>query len=220
MISSAASPMLRAEGLSVKRDGRWVLDRLGLSLSGGEVVGITGLNGCGKSLLAAALAGLVPLSAGRLWIGGLPLARRRARLRLGYLPQNPAHYEYLTAEENLRFFAAARGVSWRRRRQVCSDLLELVGLSEAARTEAGRLTPGQRQRLAIARALAGEPGVLLLDEPFAGLDGEGQAELAHLLGEMASMGRAVLVVAGDLDGLVCDRRLLLRGGALAEGGAG
>ncbi|HYF94520.1 MAG TPA: ABC transporter ATP-binding protein [Symbiobacteriaceae bacterium] len=207
--------MIAADGIWVSAGGRWVLQNLSLQVGRGEVAAVTGPNGSGKSVLARALVGLTPVSAGRITVGGTDVRRRKARRRVGYLPQQGGLYDYLTIEENLRLFAGAAGVPWRQRPKVCGDLLELVGLARLSGAAASGLTPGQRQRLALARTLVGDPAVLILDEPLAGLDAEGRSDVRHLLGEMAAMGKAVLVIAGDLEGWAPNRRWVLKGGEAA-----
>lgn len=211
--------MIRAEGLWVSAGGRWVLQGLTLEARRGEIAAVTGQNGAGKSVLARALAGLEPLSAGRVLVDGTDIRRRKARRAVGYLPQQCGLYEYLTVAENLAFFAAVAGVPWRQRRKVCGDLLELVGIAGLATAGVAHLTPGQRQRLALARTLAGDPGVLIFDEPLAGLDAEGRADVRHLLAELAAMGKTVLVAAGDLEGMAAVRHWSLSEGVLKGGGA-
>lgn len=207
--------MIRIEGLTVKAGGQWVLDGVTLEVAAGETLVVTGANGAGKSVLARAAAGLTAATAGRVTIDSVDIRRRKARRQVGYLPQNGGLYDYLTVAENLRFFAALAGVSWRQRKKVCTDLLELVGLGGVAETYASRLTPGQRQRLAVARALAGDPKILVLDEPLAGLDADGRADLRHLLQELAGMGKAILITTGDPDGIRYDRLVVLKGGQVA-----
>lgn len=209
--------MIRADGLWLSAGGRWVLQGISLDLGRGELAAVTGPNGAGKSLLARALAGLSPLSRGKVTVDGIDIRRRKARRMVGYLPQQCGVYDYLTVEENLRFYAAVAGVSWRQRKRVCGDLLELVGLAKAGGQEVSRLSPGQRQRLALARTLAGDPAALVLDEPLAGLDADGRADIRHLLAELAGMGKAIVVTVGDPDGLALDRRWQLAEGLLKGG---
>jgi ABC-2 type transport system ATP-binding protein len=209
--------MLQINGISVAVGSRWVLENVSLLVEAGQTVLVTGANGAGKTVLARAAAGLAPVSAGQVLVDGIDIRRRKARRQIGYLPQNCGLYEYLTVAENLSFFAALAGVPWRQRRKVCADLLELVGLGGVSAAEASRLTPGQRQRLALARTLAGDPRVMVLDEPMAGLDAEARADLRHLLAELAAMGKAVLIATGDPDGLKYDRRLVLSQGQLKGG---
>lgn len=209
--------MLDARELTLLIDGTLVLNGVSFSMEAGQVLLVTGANGSGKSLLARAVAGLQPLSAGHVLVDGDDVRRRRARRRVGYLPQNGGLYDDLTVRENLEFFASLAGVSWRQRAKVCGDLLELAGLTTAAQLPAGRLTPGQRQRLCLARTLAGDPPVLVLDEPLAGLDAEARGDFRHLLGELAAMGKTILITAGDPDGLPFDRHLVLSQGRVKGG---
>jgi ABC-2 type transport system ATP-binding protein len=210
--------MIQVEQVAVKLGGRWVLDSLSFTVAPGETVVVTGANGVGKSVLARTVAGLGPTAGGAIRINGLPIQRRKAKRGVGYLPQTGGIYDYLTVIENLRFFAAMAGVGWRKRRKVCLDLIELVGLTDTAAVDGARLTPGQRQRLLIARALVGDPMALLFDDPQAGLDREGRTELRQLLGELSRQGKAILIVTGEPDGVPHDRLLHLRAGRVEEGG--
>ncbi|HWI63493.1 MAG TPA: ABC transporter ATP-binding protein [Symbiobacteriaceae bacterium] len=198
--------MITAEGIWVSAAGRWVLQGVSLSVGRGEIGAVTGANGSGKSLLARALAGTLPVSRGRVRVDGG---------KVGYLPQLGGLYDYLTVIENLHFAASVASVPWRARRKVCGDLLELVGLNGSGHVDVARLTPGQRQRLCLARTLAGDPGVLVLDEPLTGLDSEGQGEIRHLLAELAGMGKTILVLAASLDGVPAGRTWTLKGGEVA-----
>lgn len=200
--------MIRVEDLLLAGGGRPVLVNVTLLVNSGQIVVVQGANGAGKSLLARAVVGLARPHAGRVTIDGMDVRRFRARRMIGYLPQLPGFYEDLTAEENLRLYASVARIPWRRRKQVVQDLLELVGLGALSQQPVGRLTPGQRQRLAFGRALVGDPPVLVLDEPLTGLDAAGRQDVAHLLEELAGMGKAILVVTGDPDGL--PRHLLMR----------
>ncbi len=210
--------MLHLDGLSVKLGGRWVLDGVSLDVAPGETVLVTGANGSGKSVLAQAAVGLLALSAGRVQVGGLPVGRRKARRLLGYLPQTPGLYDFMTVSENMRFFAASAGVGLRHRKKACEDMLELTGLTAVAGNDVERLTPGQRRRLSVARALVGEPQALVLDEPLAGLDADGRTDVRAVLKDLASMGKAILIVTGDPDGLECSRQYALADGCLSRGG--
>lgn len=209
--------MIQVNNLSVALGARWILQDLSLRVEDGHTVVVTGANGSGKSVLARAVAGLTPASAGQVLIDGVNVRRRKARRQIGYLPQDCGLYDYLTVWENLTFFASLAGVPWRQRRKVCTDLLELAGLGAVAQSSASRLTPGQRQRLALARTLAGDPKVLVLDEPLAGLDADARGDLTGLLTELAAMGKSILITTGAPDGLHYDRLLVVSQGHLKGG---
>jgi ABC-type multidrug transport system ATPase subunit len=207
--------MIRLDEVTVVLGGRPVLESITLAVEPGTILLVVGANGAGKSVLARAAAGLLPLSSGIAKVGGVDV--RKAPRQIGYLPQDGGLYEYLTVAENLDFMASVAGVSRTQRRRVCTDLLELTGLAGLAEVSAARLTPGQRQRLALARTLAGDPPVLIFDEPLAGLDAAGRADARHLLADMAGLGKALLITAGDPDGLAANDCLTLSGGRLKGG---
>jgi ABC-type multidrug transport system ATPase subunit len=160
-------------------------------------VALLGPNGAGKSTLLRCCATLLGLHEGTLRIAGLDAADdgAAARAKLGFAGDVPRAYGALTVEENLRF--AAR---FHRAGERVPALLEQLGLGSRAREPASRLSRGQAQRLALARALVGQPAVLLLDEPFASLDAEGRAAAEEALARAASEGAAVLASAQALDG--------------------
>ena len=145
-----------------------VLDGIDLDVRPREVVALIGPNGCGKSTLLRVLAGLIPADAGTVAIDGQPVSGPDARVGLVF--QEPRLLAWRTAESNVRFPMELAGWSKERQEARAADLLGLVGLREYANARPGTLSGGTRQRVSIARALALEPSLLLLDEPFSALD--------------------------------------------------
>jgi heme ABC exporter ATP-binding subunit CcmA len=210
--------VLEAAGLVRRFGGTVVVQDVGLRLERGQVALLLGANGAGKSTLLRLLAGLLAPDAGAVRIAGHDLARqrRRATVRLGYVGHAPLLYRDLSAEENLTLFARLYGwpapVAARR----AGALLEEVGLPARRRERVRALSQGQRQRLALARALVHEPPVLLLDEPFTALDAAGRDWLAARL--RADRGRTVLLATHqpDLAPAAADRVFRIEGGRLRE----
>jgi zinc transport system ATP-binding protein len=202
------APPFAMTGGGVRRDGREVLAGIDLRVGAGEVLAVLGPNGAGKSTLVKALLGLVPLSSGRTEIYGEPPARFRAWNRIGYVPQRLPMGGGVPA--TVREVVASGRVARRSRllpalftdraadRAAVDRALRTVGLTERARDSAHLLSGGQQQRVLIARALAGEPDVFVLDEPTAGVDVRNQAALASTLHELAGDGRTVVLVAHEL----------------------
>lgn len=204
---SNTRPFTMTGGL-VRRDGREVLAGVDLRVETGDVLAVLGPNGAGKSTLVKALLGLVPLAAGRTEIYGAPPARFRDWNRVGYVPQRlpmgggvPATVREIVSSGRL-----ARRSRWRPAlfndraadRAAVDRALETAGLTAHARDSAHLLSGGQQQRVLIARALAGEPDVFVMDEPTAGVDAGSQAALAAALRELAGAGRTVVLVTHEL----------------------
>ena len=145
-----------------------MLDDIDLTIRPGEVIALIGPNGCGKSTLLRVLAGLIPPDAGSVTIDGDPVTGPDERVGLVF--QEPRLLAWRTAEQNVRFPLELAGWSAERQERRAEDLLALVGLREFAAAKPSTLSGGTRQRVSIARALALEPRVLLLDEPFSALD--------------------------------------------------
>lgn len=181
-----------------KRYGKFeALSGLDIRINRGENVLILGPNGAGKSTLCRILALLSRPSSGTVLFSGEPLsgkARTAYKAVLGYLSHRTMLYSHLTAEENLRFFASLYGVVGRER---VHELLEMFGLIAEKRRFAGALSRGMQQRLSIARLLLTDPEILILDEPFTGLDREGVRKLAETITGLGAGGRTVLTVTQD-----------------------
>jgi heme exporter protein A len=176
------------------------LDGADLTLKQGEVALLLGPNGAGKSTLCRILALLSRPTSGTLLFKGEPIAdetRKRYKEVLGYLSHQILLYNHLTAEENLRFFASLYGLKDSRSR--IDRLLEEFGLSSFKNRLVGTFSRGMQQRLSLARLLLPDPEILLLDEPFTGLDPEGAKRLVDSLASLKSEKRAILLITHELD---------------------
>jgi zinc transport system ATP-binding protein len=207
--------------------GRPVLHDVSLSVRAGEVVAILGANGSGKSTLIRAVLGLVPVRRGTVELFGTPLRRFHGWARIGYVPQRvgagggvPATVREVVSAGRLARRGLLRPASGADRAAV-SAALAAVGLLDRARDPVGTLSGGQQQRALIARALAGEPELLVLDEPTAGVDAASQQAFADALARFARAGGTVLLVAHELGPLepVVTRAVVLHHGAVAHDGA-
>jgi len=210
---------LIATGLRRTLGGRLVLGGVDLAVRPGEVVGLLGPNGAGKTTCFRLIAGLDRADAGTVTLDGAPLDGlplwRRVRLGLGYLSQEPSVFRGLTVRENLLVPLERLGEAAR-----ADGLLEEAGLAHLAGSQAGTLSGGERRRLEIARCLAANPRVLLLDEPFSGVDPVAVADLQGRIRALAARGLGVLITDHAVrEALgVCDRALLLDGGRPMLGG--
>ena len=207
-------------------DGNPVLQDVDIEVGAGEFVALLGANGSGKTTLVRALLGLMPLAAGDLSLFGEPHSDFREWHRIGYVPQRfsaasgvPASVSEVVLSGRVARAARFRPYGRADKAAVASALDE-VGISDLARRPVARLSGGQQQRVLIARALAGEPDVLVLDEPISSVDLEQQENFAHTLTRLAGSGRAFLLVAhalGPLQRLV-DRAVVLQGGRVVYDG--
>ncbi|MCC5579440.1 ABC transporter ATP-binding protein [Microtetraspora sp. AC03309] len=196
--------MLLAEGL-VKRYGRRrALDGFDLAVAPGEIVGLIGHNGAGKTTFVEIVSGLVRPEAGRLRVGGCDALRagRAVRRLLGVAPQELALYNRVTVRENLRLFAGLAGLRGRRRDEEIVRVLDELHLAALADRPVGVLSGGQRRRVQAATAMVGSPRLLLLDEPTAGADPETRSALLAAVRARAEAGTAVLYTTHYLPELV------------------
>jgi zinc transport system ATP-binding protein len=206
--------------------GRRILEDISVTVDEGEFVAILGANGSGKTTLVRTLVGLNPLAAGALTVFGTPQARFREWPRLGYVPQRlsvgggvPATVGEVVASGRTGRLSRFRRFSADDRAAV-AHALEDVGLADRAGDPVATLSGGQQQRVLIARALAGEPEVLVLDEPTAGVDADSQDTLAGALGHLSNNGGSVVLVAhelGPLAGLIRRAVVLSHGQAQSDG---
>lgn len=211
--------LLSARGLTLTLGGRRVLDAVDLEITPGRITGLLGPNGAGKTSVFRVIAGLVEADAGTVKLDGQPLRGgldARVRQGLGYLPQRPALFSGLTTRQQLLVPLQVRGAPERE----ADRLLETVELASLANLPAARLSGGERRRLELARCLATAPRVLLLDEPFAGVDPVAVAGLVALVRAVAAAGLGVLLTdhaarealgACDEVALIDAGRVVLRG---------
>ena len=206
--------VLRAESILKRFGSRTILSGASLELLPGEVVLLTGANGSGKTTLVRILATLLAPDAGRVTLDGTPVDRRpsEARRMMGFASHVPLLYPGLTPVENLKFFARLSGVADAERR--ARGLLDRLGLGPFSDVPMMHFSRGMLQRVALSRALLPEPRVLILDEPYAGLDDEGVRGVNELIGEARSRNAAALLVAHDHERAapVVTRRMRIRDG--------
>jgi ABC-2 type transport system ATP-binding protein len=194
---------------------------LDLEVRAGEILGYVGPNGSGKTTTLKLLTGLLFPDDGEVRIYGHPLADRAWRHRVGYLPEHPYLYDYLTPTEYLDYVGRLFGLPTTRRRERIRELLALVGLEKAADVAMRRFSKGMVQRAGLAQALVNDPDLLLLDEPMSGLDPLGRRLVRNLILDQRRAGKTVLFsthILSDAEAL-CDRVALLRRGRLIRVGA-
>jgi heme exporter protein A len=198
MPSRDGIPLLDAQGLERSFGRVRILHGIDVSLEAGEALAVIGPNGAGKTTLLRLLAGLMRPSAGEVRVLGQPLARgnHEARRRVGFLSHNSLLYDDLTLRENLSF--AARLYLLDRPDEVARTALEDAGLADRAGELPVRLSRGLLQRAAIARAMLHDPEVLLLDEPFSGLDAQAADQLRATLQARLARGNGIVLVTHDL----------------------
>jgi ABC-2 type transport system ATP-binding protein len=195
-----------------------VLRNLTLEVQTGEIFGYLGPNGAGKSTTIKLLLGLVQPTAGSAEVLGLPLGDARARDRIGFLPETPSFYEYLTGREFLSYCGRLLAVPRSRLREQVRALLEEVGLGRAADQHIRKYSKGMVQRLGLAQALLGDPELLILDEPMSGLDPLGRKEVRDLILQQRAAGRTVFFsthILPDVE-MICNRVGILVDGRLVK----
>jgi ABC-2 type transport system ATP-binding protein len=196
------------------------LDRLSLTIEPGEVFGFLGPNGAGKTTTLKLLMQLIYPTLGRAEILGHPVGHVATRQRIGYLPENPYFYDYLTAEELLEYFAQLFGYSSADRKKRVPALLDRVGIGAERRLQLRKFSKGMIQRVGIAQALVNDPEVVFLDEPMSGLDPLGRREVRTLILELRDQGRTVFFsshILADAETL-CSRVAVVAAGRLAAAG--
>lgn len=225
--TTAPEPILTVRGLDVAIGGQEVLRGLDLDVYRGEILGVVGASGAGKSVLLRAILGLVPRQAGTITLAGGDGRQRRSRggldRRIGVLFQHGALFSSLTVRENIEVpMREHLRLSQRLMDELALLKLDLVGLSRSAAEKLpAELSGGMIKRASLARALALDPEIVFLDEPTSGLDPIGAAEFDRLIGTLRdALGLTVFMVTHDLDSLrtVCDRIAVLgEGRILVEG---
>jgi ABC-2 type transport system ATP-binding protein len=199
---------------------RRALDHLDLSVEDGEIFGLIGPNGAGKTTTLKLLMGLVFPTEGEARILGRRVGDPAMKAQIGYLPEQPYFYDYLTGRELLNYFGQLFGLGAPERKKRSAELLAKVGMSEAADVPLRKYSKGMTQRLGIAQALVNAPKLVFLDEPMSGLDPMGRREMALLIRELRESGVTVFFCSHILPDVeqLCDRVAILNKGRLVEVG--
>ncbi|MEI6278006.1 MAG: ABC transporter ATP-binding protein [Verrucomicrobiae bacterium] len=193
---------------------------LSLEVREGEVYGLLGPNGSGKSTTLKVLLGLVTPNEGTTTIFGRDSREYRSRAEVGFLPENPYFYKFLTAAETLRFYGKICGLGGKPLDARIHELIELVGLQDASHRRVGGFSKGMLQRIGLAQALVQDPKLVVLDEPTAGVDPAGSRQIRDLILDLKRRGKTVLLTSHLLGQVqeVCDRvGIMARGEMVREG---
>ncbi len=196
------------------------LDGLSLRVGRGEIFGFLGPNGAGKTTTLKILLGLVRATSGKAFLLGQPAGDVATRGRIGFLPESPYFYDYLTAEEFLGFYGQLAGLGRAAINQRVTDLLGLVGLVEARTRQLRKFSKGMLQRIGLAQALIHDPELIILDEPMTGLDPIGRKQVRDLILSLRDQGKTVFFsthILHDVE-MICDRvGIVMKGRLVASG---
>jgi ABC-type Mn2+/Zn2+ transport system ATPase subunit len=223
--SGARPPALSVEQATVAYDGKPALEDATLVLEPGTICGLVGMNGAGKSTLFKAIMGFVPMSQGRVLVHGAAVETARKRSQITYVPQSeeidwdfPISVGDLVLQGRYGYMGLLRLPSAGDRAAV-TEALERVGMSDFRRRQIGQLSGGQRKRAFLARALAQHGSLMLLDEPFVGIDVTSEQAIVGLLRELRDEGQTILVSTHDLDSIrrFCDHVALVNRTIVAFG---
>ncbi len=196
------------------------LDGLSLNVGRGEIFGFLGPNGAGKTTTLKILLGLVRPTSGSAFLLGQPAGDVATRRRIGFLPESPYFYDYLTAEEFLGFYGQLAGLDRSAINQRVTDLLGLIGLAEARTRQLRKFSKGMLQRVGLAQALIHDPELIILDEPMTGLDPVGRKQVRDLILSLRDCGKTVFFsthILHDVE-MICDRvGIVMKGRLVASG---
>jgi lipopolysaccharide export system ATP-binding protein len=216
--------LLRADRLCKRLGGRDILRVVSLEVRGGEVVGLLGPNGAGKTTTFYCIVGLIRPDQGSVELNGEDVTQDamyvRARKGISYLPQEPSVFRKLTVEENILAILETLPLTREERVERLGELLEELSIGHLAKSKAYSLSGGERRRLEITRALVTEPSVILLDEPFAGIDPLAILDIQSIVMQLKDRGIGVLITDHNVRETlgICDRAYILSGGAVLEEG--
>lgn len=216
------APAIQTRGLTMDYQSglfgrrRRGLDGLDLDVLEGSIFGFLGPNGAGKTTTIKLLVGLMQPTAGQAFIFGEDARRTNCRRQLGYLPENPYFYEYLTGLEAMDFYGTLCGMKRQERRKRSVALLELFGLGKAQGVRLRAFSKGMRQRLGLAQAMLHDPPLLLLDEPMAGLDPFGRRDIREEIVKIRDRGKTVFFSSHILSDVqdICDQVAIIHQGRL------
>ncbi len=216
--------LVQTEGLIKVYNGRAVVSGVNVNVQAGEIVGLLGPNGAGKTTTFYMIVGLIQPNQGKILFEGRDITRvpmfRRARMGMGYLAQEPSIFRKLTVEENIRAILETQKLTPAAQKKRLAELLDDLGISALARQKAFTLSGGERRRLEIARALVTNPKMILLDEPFSGVDPLAVYDVQEIIRGLKARGLGILITDHsvretlsivDRAYLICEGRVLREG---------
>ncbi len=190
-------PLLRTDGLIKIYNGRSVVNGVDINVKRGEIVGLLGPNGAGKTTTFYMIVGLIRPNGGRVFFENADVTDmamyRRARHGMGYLPQEESIFRKLTVEENIMAILEVTKASKAERKSRCEELLTRFGIEHLAKNQALTLSGGEKRRLTIARSLVTNPSLLMLDEPFSGVDPIAVHDVQQIVQDLREQGLAILI---------------------------
>jgi len=218
--------ILEADGLVKIYGRRRVVDGVSLAVDPGEIVGLLGPNGAGKTTSFKMMCGIVTPNRGRVFLRGKEVTQWPMHLRareggMGYLPQKSSVFAKLNCEQNLKGMMQLLGFSWRQQKTRCEELLEQFKIAHIRKSKAGDLSGGERRRLEIARCLVSNPQIIMLDEPFAGIDPVTVQNIRSVIKELSQQGIAVLITDHDARAILqsADRTYVVSEGKILVSGS-
>ncbi len=196
------------------------LENLNLEVEKGEVFGFLGPNGAGKTTTIKILLQLIFPTRGRAWIMGKPIQDRSIHRNIGYMPESPYFYRFLTAKEFLHFFGRLNGFSRAERARKTKEVLKTVGLEDAGDVRIGEFSKGMTQRIGLAQSMLTDPDLILMDEPLSGVDPIGRAEIRDTILTLRDRGKTIFFCSHILSDVesICERVAILNHGKLLETG--
>ena len=215
-----SASVIEAKNLTKRYNGVTAVNGISFSVARGEIFGLLGPNGSGKSTTLKIILGLVSPTRGRTEIFGRDSRLVESREAVGFLPENPYFYKYLSGAETLRFFGRLCGMTGATLKNRINELLDLVGLNKARDRRLGTYSKGMLQRIGLAQALIHDPRLVVLDEPTAGVDPAGSREIRDLIMDLKRRGITVLLSSHLLAQAqeICDRIGILADGVLVREG--
>lgn len=210
--------MLKVSKLEKSYGNLKVLKEISFEIDKGKTYGFLGPNGAGKTTTMNILTGLIDFDGGEIFLDGEKFNRSKSSLlkKVGYLPQNPVFYGYMTAYEYLNFIGELSSISSSKIKKKSQELLEIMGLKDAAKRRVGGYSGGMKQRFGLAVALFNEPELLILDEPTSALDPEGRAEILKLIKQLKKEGMTVFLSTHILNDVerICDEVSIINQGEI------